>query len=635
MTEFPSQQTSLAQSLFDTVPDPMIVMNAEGIILSANRAVSDVFGWEPKALEGQSVNCLMPSDFAKHHDGYLKRYLETGESKIIGVGREAVAMHKSGRIFPIHLSVGHCKVGDEHLFTGLIRDLSTQHKVQQLIARHERIMEGVLNSPEELIIVFDEAYKVVLVNDAMIDFLEQPRDGVLGRRLADFISSELAFERERIISEVFSTGQTVRFTDSRKGIYLDTQMSPVLDDKGKVEFVTAFSRDITQIKSSKARLLKESKRAEQANRAKTEFLANMSHELRTPLNSVLGFTQFLKEDEGLNDDQQDSVKYIHDAGLHLKNLIEDILDLARIEGGNLTVIPALTDVVEVLSEVVDLSSQKVAARKLVLETEFVDGLKPVFADRTRLKQVFINFIDNAVKYNVHGGSIQLSVSRENDDWARIRIKDTGVGISEENLERLFEPFNRLGYESSGIPGTGIGLVLSRRLIEAMGGHVEVISEENKGSQFDIVLPLADVDEKGMYQADETIPLATQGHEEVGLNLLYIEDNESNISLMRRFVDRRKGWQLTVAREGLEGFQLAQTLLPDVILLDINLTDINGLELAVMMNSTESLQHIPIIAVTADGTEETRQACEYAGIHLVHTKPVDFVALENTLLEIVS
>lgn len=624
-------KSSLVQTLLNTVTEPFIVTNKDGYIITANSAVEQVFGWPVKELEGQSVNCLMPPDIAIQHPDFIARYLETSESQVIGHGRETQGMHKSGRVFPIHLSIDHCVIGDEHFFTGLIKDLSEQYLVQDMVSRQEQLLAGVLNSPDEVIMVFDPSGRILMANQSAQALLGvDDVDDIVGQCWSDVFTEERVLPYGQLISEIYNHGQAERFTHSFAGREFDTQFSPVKNAQGDVEFVTSFSFDITELKRSKARLIKESKRAELANRAKTEFLANMSHELRTPLNSVLGFTYLLKEDDALNQDQLESVQYIHEAGQYLKHLIEDILDLARIESGHLSQSLIVTDVVSVLEEAIHLSSIELSEKQLSITKLYPDKGLSVMADRTRLKQVFLNFLDNAVKYNVIQGGIQISVVELLPHHVCIRIKDTGVGIPKDKQGYLFKPFNRLGYEASGVPGTGIGLVLSRRLIEAMGGRIEFHSVEQEGSQFDVILPLVPGLE-GAEPHDQTSDDTATASE--SLHILYVEDNESNVVLMQQFVDKRSHWQISVTRTGIDALQLAQQLLPDVILLDMSLPDMSGLELAIMMNSNEMVCHIPMIAVTADGRYETREACEYAGIEMIHTKPIDFAVLERMLREL--
>lgn len=625
------QDQEFIQAIFNTVIDPLVIVNDQGVVLAANAATEAVFGWSKYELVGASVQVLMPEALARRHHSFIQQYLNSGTGSVIGQGREVEAVTKDGRLIPIHLSVGHCEIRGRHFFTGVIRDLTEQKRTQSLMAQREKILEGVLNAPDEVIVVFDQSGSIVLSNDAAAKSLGFAVSDVVGKSLGQLMQADLASTRNDLIQQAFRTGKAQRFMDTRDGCYYENLISPVFNDEEEVELVTVFARDITSLKASEAKLVKETKRAEMANRAKTEFLSNMSHELRTPLNSVVGFAHLLNEDKSLNEDQQDSVSYIAQAGEHLKNLIEDILDLARIEAGRLSITSSVFDFSVLLLEVLDMFGQRLDSNNLHCKTLLAQETAWVCADRTRLKQVLLNFMDNAIKYNRPNGSIEIITRVDDQGMLEVSFIDTGVGISEENLKSLFQPFNRLGYESSGIPGTGIGLVLSKRLVESMKGVVRVSSEEGKGSCFSLTLPFAEDNEPHRPQPSAEMDTGTTSMTaDTSLKLLYIEDSESNIALMERFIHDHLEWQFHVSRSGLDAPKLAQNLQPDVILLDINLEDVNGLEVAIMLNHSPLTQHIPIIAVTADASEETRQACEYAGIHLVHTKPVDFILLEKVL-----
>ncbi len=623
----------LIRAIFNTVVDPLLIIDQDGLIIAANEATESVFGWLTDELVGQPITMLMPRHIAQQHKRYVENFLETGEEGVIGRRREVEGLHKQGQFIPISLSIGHCEFEGDHYFTGVIRDLTEEKQTQILLEQREQILEGVLNAPDEVIIVFNPQGEVVLSNDSAARALGCDPSDLIGRSWDQIIRPDVAESRINLINQAFERAETQRFMEIREGRYYENLVSPILNDSGVVELVTVFARDITSLKSSEAKLVKETKRAETANRAKTEFLSNMSHELRTPLNSVVGFAHLLSEDESLTEDQQDSISYITDAGAHLKNLIEDILDLARIEAGNLSISASSFDFSNLLLEVLDMFSQRFEMSRIRCITNDAAKGTEVFADRTRLKQVLLNFMDNAIKYNKSEGSIQIETLISDEKMLEVSFIDTGMGISEENLKSLFQPFNRLGYESSGIPGTGIGLVLSKRLVEAMNGSVQVTSEEGLGSRFTVQLPIMEGDGSDTVIATASLNTVETNTEGRQLTLLYIEDSESNIALMERFVVNHLGWEFTVSRSGLDASKVAQDLLPDVILLDINLADINGLEVALMLNASPMTQHIPIVAVTADGSEETRQACEYAGIHLVHTKPVDFIVLENILWDL--
>jgi nitrogen-specific signal transduction histidine kinase len=301
------------------------------------------------------------------------------------------------------------------------------------------------------------------------------------------------------------------------------------------------SRDVTDqaAKDEELRLAKLA--AEQANHAKSEYLSRMSHELRTPLNAILGFAQLLELDH-LHDEQRDNLGHIMSGARHLLSLINEVLDIAAIEAGRLTLSLEPVPLADVVAETVSLIRPLADQRNIMVAAPDVACSIHVLGDRQRLKQVLLNLLSNAVKYNRDGGSVELSCAPVADDRLRVKVADTGLGIPPEALARLFVPFERVGRQS-GIEGTGLGLPLSKRLAEAMGGNLDLTSTPDQGSTFWIELPLAEgpVEQDEREGQDETVPVA-ELEEPAGppITVLYIEDNMSNLRLVERILGRRPG-----------------------------------------------------------------------------------------------
>lgn len=624
-----SEESGFLKAVFDTVVDPLVIIDAKGTVIAANNACERVLGWSPESLIGQPLTCLMPTSYRPLHDGYIQRFLETQEQRIIGIGRELQAVTRSGDAITIHLSVSHCEIGGKDYFTGLIRDVSSQKAYRQLLEHREQVMNSVLNAPDEVIIVFDAELCVVMANKSALRSLNRDKP-ITGLTMREFLPLEVAESRERAMRRIIETKQTAQFSDARNGRFFENIISPVVDDDGDVILLTVFARDITQKKLSKARLVNVSKQAEQANRAKTEFLANMSHELRTPLNSIIGFSHILKDDETLTEDQKDSVKYISDSGAYLKELIDDVLDLARIESGKLTVNSSQVDLANVLHQVLEMLRFKIEKQQLNLSLDIAGDVRPVKADPVRLKQVLINLVDNAINYNKPGGSIQI-VCAIKGTWLNVDFIDTGIGISPHQLTELFQPFNRLGLENSNVPGTGVGLALSKRLIEAMGGQLKVTSEHGIGSTFSIQLELHEL----MTQGVESPIFDPNNYPRVNrprLKLLYVDNAEQNIVLFERYVKAHAHWSIITSDIDVSVLQEAQQHLPDVIVMDLSTTD-TVLDLAVVLSQHPRLQDTPIVGLTSDLSEEARQAGESAGVDIMLSKPLNFELLDKVLLEL--
>jgi signal transduction histidine kinase/CheY-like chemotaxis protein len=373
-------------------------------------------------------------------------------------------------------------------------------------------------------------------------------------------------------------------------------------------------------------LLQASARAESANRAKSEFLARMSHELRTPLNSIIGFSQVLAL-EGLPPRQNEDVGHILRAGNHLLALVNEVLDLARIESGQMAVSlepVALADTVrETLALVAPLATERNV--RLGIDASRVGHDRHVYADRNRLKQVLLNLLSNAIKYNRPGGRVEISFQLTQAARVRTIIADTGIGIRPQLLAKLFEPFERLGAENTDVTGTGLGLALSKRLIEAIGGMIEVESTAGVGTTFVIELAAA----AGPAVANRSTPddrqPADSGRAAARPRLvLYIEDNLSNLALVERVLHRQAKIEVISAMQGTIGLELARQHRPDLIVLDLHLPDVPGTEVLKRLKADPTTRDTPVIVLTADASEQQRNRAEAEELGATNylSKPID-------------
>ncbi|MGV3617889.1 MAG: PAS domain S-box protein [Fimbriimonas sp.] len=373
--------------------------------------------------------------------------------------------------------------------------------------------------------------------------------------------------------------------------------------------------------------------AEAANRAKSEFLSRMSHELRTPLNAILGFGQIL-EAQGLTPMQHESVGYVLKGGRHLLELINEVLDISRVEAGHLDLSIEPVDVVELLPETCALLRPLADAREIGLELQVAGLGMHILADRQRLRQVVFNLLSNAIKYNRHGGRVEISGQVISGDRMRLAVRDTGPGIEERDLRKLFTPFERLGATSSEIEGTGLGLAVSQRLVAAMGGSLSVESVLGEGSVFFIDFPLAQCP---VERAQGSCLDMAQG--EGGLSskgkwsVLCIEDNTSNLRLLEVFFASRPEIALTTAQDGRTGLAMARDEEPNLILLDLHLPELSGPEVLESLKRSALTRDIPVVIVSADATPAQVERLLADGAHAYLTKPLDLAAFSRTLDEV--
>jgi signal transduction histidine kinase len=367
---------------------------------------------------------------------------------------------------------------------------------------------------------------------------------------------------------------------------------------------------------------------ERANSAKNDFLSRMSHELRTPLNVVLGFGQLLEMGE-IDDDQRRSVGHILSAGQHLLDLVNEVLDLSRIESGRMTISPEPVELADLANEAVDLIRPLADDRAIRITAGLESCHHLVVADRQRLKQVLLNLLSNAVKYNRDGGEVELSCLGSGPDRLRLLVRDTGAGIPRALLDKLFEPFERLGADQT-VEGTGLGLALSKQLVELMGGSIGVDTREVDGSTFWVELAVATSPAEAVA---ERVPEegATERPSAGGTRrVLLIEDNLANLKLIEALVQDRAGMELLPAMTGRLGVELAREHQPDLILLDQHLPDIPGAEVLQRLRATPETRAIPIVIVSADATPGQLQRMLEIGATAYVTKPIDVAAFLELL-----
>ena len=422
---------------------------------------------------------------------------------------------------------------------------------------------------------------------------------------------------------------------SKTGATVSVQatVSVLRDSQGQPRHIVAVAEDITEhLKLEDAERAREA--AEASNRAKSEFLSRMSHELRTPLNAMLGFAQLLELDQRhpLSDTQLPWVSQIQQAGWHLLEMINDVLDLSRIESGNLRLHTETLNLAELLTATVAMVEGDAKTRRILIVQELGENTATVLGDATRVKQILTNLLSNAVKYNAEGGRIHIASRACAPDKVEIAVTDTGMGMTPEQLAELFQPFNRLGRERSAHEGTGIGLVISQRLAELMGGSLSARSIAGKGSSFILTLP-GSADPDTVRARFEHTPLPTaEYHRRI---VHYVEDNETNIEVMRGILAQRPQVQMEVSINGRGGLTAIRAEQPDLILLDMHLPDMGGLELLREFKADARTAAIPVVMVSADALAEQIDAAFQAGCAHYLTKPVsvnELLAVVDGLLE---
>ena len=425
-------------------------------------------------------------------------------------------------------------------------------------------------------------------------------------------------------------GERAGLYDTAFGVSLTTLAAIALFLVVTVRVTSALRASEARRAVSEAETLEARRSAEVANHAKTEFLSRMSHELRTPLNAILGFAQLLEMDE-LAPNQRDSVRYIRRGGEQLLALINEVLDISRIEVGALSLSPEPVWLPDVLEEQQALMAPMAAERGVTIAVRATTAVTGhVLADRQRLKQVLLNLLSNGVKYNRTGGRVWIECREAAPGRIRIDVTDTGLGIPPDKLDRLFVPFDRLGAEQTGVEGTGIGLTLTRRLVEEMGGTLTVQSVPGEGSTFSVELARVEDPVRELASIESQVPAPVRWAARSEKTVLHVEDNLSNLRLVEQVVLQRPEVRLIAAIQGRLGLELAREHRPDLILLDLHLPDMKGEEVLAELQSDPQTRDIPVTIVSADATAGLVERLKVAGARGLMTKPLDVEAFLDML-----
>jgi PAS domain S-box-containing protein len=507
-----------------------------------------------------------------------------------------------------------------------------------------RVKDAAIESSVNAIVIAGVDGKLSYVNRAFVELWRlRGAEDAIGRSPTEFWDKPDVAQGviEAVQQQGRWQGELTARRDDGSVMELEVSVSLVMDGSGKPVCMTGWFVDITErqlaqaalrqlndeleqrVEQRTAELVSAVNEAERANSAKSEFLARMSHELRTPMNGILGFAQLLAYDtaHSLDAEQLDYVQEIVHAGEHLLELINEVLDLARIESGRVALMTEPLAIAQLVRECVPLVQALAAKSNLRMNVELT-GDYVIRADPLRLRQILLNLLSNAVKYNREGGSIEISCLSVRKGWVRLAVNDSGRGIAADALPRLFLPFERLEAVYNGIEGAGIGLAISKRLTEAMGGIIGVESIAGAGSTFWVEFPL----DAGM-DVEPLPDLATMQTAPPNLRtLLYIEDNPSSLRLVQKSICSRLGLVMLNAHTAELGLEMARARRPDIILLNISLPGMNGFGVLSELQHDNATRDIPVIAIIANAMEHDIKKVLNAGFVDYLTKPLDIILL---------
>jgi PAS domain S-box-containing protein len=660
---------ALQDAIFNSANFSSIVTDADGVIQVFNVGAQRMLGYGPDDVVGK----MTPAGISDENELAARAALLSSEfGTVIRPGFDALAYKASrgiedvyeltylradGTSFPALVSVTALRGAQSEVIGFLL--IGTDNTARKQVEAEQALLDqrlrdqhfytrSLIESNIDPLITTDPHGMISDVNHQMELLTGRTRDELIGAPFEGcFTEPQRAGEA---ITRVLQEGKVTNYEltalarDGTKTV-VSFNATTFHDRDRNLKGVFAAARDITErkhfedaLQETNVALQLAREAAEKANRAKSEFLSSMSHELRTPLNAVLGFAQLMaSEVPPPSPRQQRSIDQILKGGWYLLRLINEILDLSMIEAGKVTMSQESMSINDVLQDCKGMIEPQATKRGIAMTFPELDNVYYVHADRTRFKQVMINLLSNAIKYNGAGGTVIVACANSGagngSGGVRISVMDTGAGLSADQLAQLFQPFNRLGQHDSVEEGTGIGLVVTKQLVELMGGRIGVESEVGTGTVFWVefsastppVLALDNIDEVSLERRSS--PALESGTLQT---LLYVEDNPANLTLVEQLIARRGDLKLITAIDGQLGIELARAYLPDVILMDINLPGISGYGALKCLRDEFTTAHIPVLALSANAVPRDIEKGLEAGFFRYLTKPIRVHEFMNAL-----
>ena len=653
------------RGILETSVDAIITIDERGVIDSVNPATERLFGYPRQEMIGQKVNMLMPSPHREQHDDYLRHYTETGERKIIGIGREVVAQRKDGSTFPIDLSVSEINIDGQRLFIGLVHDVTDRKNAEMLLRRardeleirvrerteellaansklnYERYLFDTLMAYSPQSIYFkDAAHRYIRINQALArSFDLSDVQEAIGKTDADFFTADYATRTAAEEVEIMRSGQPIFYKEDQETYddgrirWVGKTKMPLYDETGTITGTFGITRDITESKQAAETLRLAKEAAEAANQAKSTFLANMSHEIRTPMNAIIGMTELVL-DAPLTAQQREFLTVADEAAESLLAIINDILDFSKVEAGRLVLDYVPFDIREHLGDAMKTLAPRADRRGIELVCRVHHEVPEiVIGDNTRLRQVVLNLVGNAIKFT-EAGEVALELEHqplsEEEALLHFKIRDTGIGIPPDKQEAIFEAFEQADSTvSRRYGGTGLGLAISSRLVNLMGGRISLESEVGHGSTFHFGVQV---------RTNRDEPTTPRAHDPAALEgtpVLVVDDNRTNRLILEEMLS---SWRLqpSAAADATDALRRLREASDNgqpfrLVVTDAHMPGMDGFALARQIKEDRTLGSTVIMMLTSGDQPGDPTRCEELGVAAYLHKPVKQSELLDAIL----
>ncbi len=666
------ESTMWLTRMFHSLEESVLIVTPERKLIDVNRATEKIFGYTKEELENLSTEVLHVD-----HDHYVKfgERIQAAFSRDRAASFVFEAKRKNGEVFPSEHTVALLKNEDGSPLgiVSVVRDISKrkayetqlklhQEKLEQMVKDRTAWLEREMAEKEKIsqeanklfqavevspvsVVITDHEGRIEYVNNKFTDLTQYEKHEAIGQNPRVLKSGQHDPDFYKTLWKTLKQGKEWygEFCNKKKDgalFWEKASIGPVRNSSGEITHFVAVKEDTTELKKMIEDLQSARKDADRANRAKSLFLSSMSHELRTPLNSILGFSQILMEDKGAIDfeKRQDHINKIYRSGRHLLRLINDILDLAKIESGKIDLSMEKIDPFSAVESTLELLQHQAEKKQVTLKASPPDQGLLIEVDTTRYQQILLNLVSNAIKYNVSGGAVTVDFSVVPHESVHINVTDTGRGIAQKHAERLFAPFDRLGAETSNIQGTGIGLTITKVLVEAMNGRISYKSRVGEGTTFTVTFPCVKasiLEQEGRLSSAFPSNDGKRAVPPQDLLLLYVEDDHFNRQLFKAVISSYANLTLHMAKSAGQGIEMARDLKPDIVFMDIGLPDMSGYDAFKILQNDPDTGEIPVVGLSASAMPVDIDKAKRIGFKDYLTKPFaigDLIQVIATIVE---